>query len=53
MTISDDFSISSAKDIRHAGAGATVWSGLAFHAWLQSIAMLSQPVGDDTMSMVK
>ena len=51
MAIADDISITG-TDIRHV-SGSTVYSGLAFHQWLQSIAMLSSPVGDDTMSMVQ
>ena len=51
MAIEDDISITG-TNIRHV-SGSTVYSGLAFHQWLQSIAMLPSPVGDDTMSMVQ
>jgi hypothetical protein len=36
MAIADDFTITG-LDIRHVG-GTTVYSGLAFHAWLQDVA---------------
>lgn len=52
MAIQDDIEVQVDGDIRHV-SGATVYTGLAFHQWLQSIATNAAPSGDDNMSMVQ
>lgn len=52
MTITaTDFSISAGGNLRHA-AGATVYSILELHAWLQDLADNSAPSGDDNVSIL-
>ena len=52
MTITaTDFSIASNGDVRHA-AGATVYTVLELHAWLQDLADNAAPSGDDNVSIL-
>jgi len=52
MTINAaDFSIASNGNLRHA-SGATIYSLLELHAWLQALAYNSGPIGDDNVSIL-
>lgn len=51
MAIQDDFSISSAGDIRHV-SGTTVYSVLALHAWLQDLADDASATGNDLVDIL-
>jgi len=52
MAIADDFEIQADKDIRHTGAGATVYTVLDLHAWLQDLADNASASGDDNVSIL-
>lgn len=52
MAIGDDFSVNSSGDIRHT-SGTTVYSVLALHEWLQSLADDANSTGNDDVSMLK
>lgn len=53
MTINAaDFSINSSGDIRHTGAGSTVYSIYDLHAWLQDLADNAATSGDDVLSIL-
>jgi len=51
MAIGDDFSITSAGDIRHTG-GASTYTVLELHRWLQDLADDSSSMGDDLVDIV-
>ncbi len=51
MAISDDFSVSATGDIRHV-SGATVYSVLALHAWLQDLADDASATGNDLIDIL-
>ena len=51
MAISDDFSVSANGEIRHVG-GATVYSVLALHAWLQDLADDASATGNDLIDIL-
>jgi len=58
MTISDDFEIQAAKDIRYIGAahgasGAGYYTVLEFHAWLRDLADDAAASGDDFMDITR
>lgn len=52
MAIGDDFEIQADKDIRHTGAGTTVYTVLDLHAWLQDLADDASSTGDDNVSIL-
>lgn len=47
-----DFSVDSSGNLRHSGAGATVYPVLDLHAWLQDLADNSGPTSDDSISIL-
>lgn len=51
MAIGNDFSVASNGDIRHV-SGATVYSVLDLHAWLQDLADDAAAAGDDQLSIL-
>lgn len=51
MAIGDDFEVQADGDIRHI-AGATVYTVLDLHAWLQDLADDAAPAGDDLVSIL-
>jgi hypothetical protein len=50
MAIGDDFSVAVNGDIRHTG-GATTYTVLEFHRWLQDLADDAEATGDDIMAI--
>jgi len=51
MAIVDDFSISATGDVRHV-SGATVYSVLALHQWLQDLADDASATGNDLLDIL-
>lgn len=51
MPISDDFSINSTGDVRHV-SGATVYTVLELHAWLQDLADDAAATGNDLVDIL-
>jgi hypothetical protein len=51
MAIGSDFSVNSSGDIRHTG-GATVYTVLQLHEWLQDLADDAASSGDDAVSIL-
>ena len=52
MAIQDDFSVDASGNVRHT-SGATVYSVLALHAWLQDLADNASSSGDDALSILQ